>query len=165
MIIHRNSGEATIFPLELQLGLVYGATPALAEVAARYMGEAGATQQVVLDRLRLQHAVRWGPERLRDVTGDVSQRMDRYRQEFQVLRVLELLEKADQSSGRCKPVLAVGLLVPVYFLLNSLNDILLFFLIIFLYILLLYAFRIFDADELEIFTRYIKRILPRKSAL
>jgi hypothetical protein len=36
--------EPTIFPLEMQLGLVEGATPALANVAAKALAEAGATQ-------------------------------------------------------------------------------------------------------------------------
>ncbi len=44
----RDVAEPTIFPLEVQLGLVEGATPALASEAARMMAETGATQQTVL---------------------------------------------------------------------------------------------------------------------
>lgn len=105
---HRDQGEAVIFPLELQLGLVHGATPALAEAAARYTAQSGATQRVVLDRLKEQHGVRWGAQRLRNVTGDISLAMEQFRQEYQIQKILELLEKADKSTGSRKPVLAAG---------------------------------------------------------
>jgi hypothetical protein len=104
----RKGGGPTIFPLESALGLVGGATPALAEVAARSMAEAGATQAAVLERLKREHNVAWGAERLRQVTQEISQAMEPCRQEQQVLKVLELLEKAQQSRGTCKPVLSVG---------------------------------------------------------
>lgn len=105
---HRDRGEKMIFPLEVQLGLVAGATPALAEVAARGMAEAGATQGSVLKRLKEQHHVGWGPQRLRKMTEEIAQGTERFREEHQVVRILELLEKAHQSSGKCKPVLSVG---------------------------------------------------------
>jgi hypothetical protein len=105
---HRGEGEKTIFPLEIQLGLVRGASPALAEAAARYMADTGATQAAVLARLKRQHQVSWGAERLRDVTAHVSQAMDQFREDFQVLKILELLEKADRSQGTRKAVLSVG---------------------------------------------------------
>ncbi len=40
---HRASAESTVFPLEESLGLVGGATPALAEAAGRYLAEGGAS--------------------------------------------------------------------------------------------------------------------------
>ncbi len=43
--------ESCIFPLELQLGLIEGATPALADYIGRRMAEAGATQSRVLQQL------------------------------------------------------------------------------------------------------------------
>jgi hypothetical protein len=104
----RDSDDPAVFPLELQLGLTEGATPALAEAAARYLAQAGASQQIVLDRLRSQHGVSMGVERLRKVAAAASQAMERYLREFQVLRVLELLAKAQNCSGNRKPVLAVG---------------------------------------------------------
>jgi hypothetical protein len=104
----REGGEPTIFPLESALGLVAGATPALAEVAAREMAEAGATQAAVLERLKREHHVAWGAERLRQVTQEISEGMERFRQDQQVQKVLELLEKAQHSRGSCKPVLSVG---------------------------------------------------------
>lgn len=57
---HRDTDQETIFPLEVQLGLIHSATPALAEATARYMAEAGATQATVLDRLKREHGVSWG---------------------------------------------------------------------------------------------------------
>jgi hypothetical protein len=105
---HRDVPEACIFPLEIALGLVHGATPALVEAVGRYMAQAGATQQLVLDRLRSQHGVSWGAQRLRDVTAELSQSLEVWTQEFQVLRLLELLKKAEQSRGGRRPVLSVG---------------------------------------------------------
>jgi hypothetical protein len=104
----RDSGESAIFPLELQLGLLHGATPALANAAAGYLAQAGVSQQIVLQRLRSQHGVSMGVERLRNLAATVSQAMERYLREFQALRILALLAEAQKSSGNRKPVLAVG---------------------------------------------------------
>jgi hypothetical protein len=105
---HREAAEACIFPLEIGLGLVHGATPALAEAAGRYMAQAGATQQAVLERLKLQHGVSWGAQRLRDVTEHLSLAFEDLTQECQASRLLELLKKAEQSRGPRRPVLSVG---------------------------------------------------------
>ncbi len=105
---HRDVAEGCIFPLEIQLGLVRGATPALAEAVGRYMAQAGATQQAVLDRLRSQHNVFWGARRLRQVTQELSAALVDLTEEGQVVRLLELLEKAEKSRGARRPVLSVG---------------------------------------------------------
>lgn len=105
---HRDVPEASIFPLEIELGLVHGATPALAEAVGRYMAQAGATQQAVLDRLRSGHGVSWGAQRLREVTQELSAAFEGLTQESQVLRLLELLKKAEKSRGARRPVLSVG---------------------------------------------------------
>lgn len=104
----REGGESTLFPLEVQLGLVAGATPALAEVAAREMAEAGASQARVLERLKCHHGVSWGPERLRQATREIAEGMEPGRQEQQTLRLLELLKRAQHSRGNRPPVLSVG---------------------------------------------------------
>ena len=57
--VERDVAEPAIFPLEMQLGLVEGATPALAGQAARALAETGATQQTVLERLQREHGVVW----------------------------------------------------------------------------------------------------------
>jgi hypothetical protein len=105
---HRDISEPCIFPLERQLGLMQGATPALADAVGRYMAQAGATQQSVLDRLKPQHGISWGAGRLRDLTAELAESFGDLTQEFQVRRLLELLEKAEQSRGRCRPVLSAG---------------------------------------------------------
>ncbi len=104
----RDVPEACIFPLEIELGLVHGATPALAEAVGRYMAGAGATQQAVLDRLRSQHGVSWGAQRLRDVTQELSAAFAGLTEECQAERLLELLQKAEESRGPRRPVLSVG---------------------------------------------------------
>ena len=96
---HRDVAEACIFPLEIALGLVHGATPALVEAVGRYMAQAGATQQAVLDRLRSQHGNSWGAQRLRDVTEELSRAFEGLTQECQVERLLELLQTAEQRRG------------------------------------------------------------------
>jgi hypothetical protein len=104
----RDAGEPTIFPLERQLGLVERATPALAEAAARYLAETGATQQTVLGRLRREHGVTWGVEKLRNLGQNIATAMSEFRREFQTRKVLDLLRQAAESRGNRKIVLAVG---------------------------------------------------------
>jgi hypothetical protein len=102
------SGDATIFPLALALGLIQGATPALAERAAGLMSDTGMTQQTVLKRLQQDHDVGWGVKKLRQVTAFVSAEMAEQRQEVQVEKLLQLLQQATDSRGSHKPVLSVG---------------------------------------------------------
>jgi hypothetical protein len=102
------TGDATLFPLALSLGLVHGATPALAERAARLLGGSGMTQSLTLERLRQDHGVGWGVKKLRQVTATVSQAMAEQRHDTQVDKLLELLEQATASKGRHKPVLSMG---------------------------------------------------------
>jgi len=104
----RETSEATIFPLERQLGLVEGATPALAEAAARYVAETGATQRTVLERLRREHGVVWGVEKLRDLSHKIATSMSEFRRDFQTKKVLDLLEQAARSRGNRRIVLSVG---------------------------------------------------------
>ena len=102
------TGDATLFPLALSLGLVGGATPALAEHAARLLSATGMTQSQTLQRLRQDHGVGWGVKKLRQVTAAVSQAMAPERHEAQVQKLLELLAQASASTGKHKPVLSVG---------------------------------------------------------
>jgi len=106
--IHRDTGEPTIFPLEIQLGLVEGATPALASAAAAALAETGATQDTALARLRSQHGVAWGVKKLRAVAENVSAAMETFRREHQARRVVAWLRQAHDSTGKNRPVLAVG---------------------------------------------------------
>jgi hypothetical protein len=106
--VERDVAEPTLFPLEVQLGLMEGATPALAGEAARMMAETGATQATVLARLKAQHGVTWGVKKLRAVTENLAAAMERFRGEYQAKQVVEWLRQAQRSTGRHRPVLAVG---------------------------------------------------------
>lgn len=102
------TGDPTLFPLALALGLVHGASPALAERAAGLMSDTGMTQQRVLQHLRQEHGVGWGVKKLRQVTALLSVEMAQQRQEAQVDKLLELLQRATATKGVHKPVLSVG---------------------------------------------------------
>lgn len=102
------SGDATLFPLAMALGLVEGASPALAERAARLLGSTGMTQSQTLQRLREDCGVGWGVKKLRQVTAVLSEALTEQRHEAQVAQLLEWLRQASAGTGRHKPVLSVG---------------------------------------------------------
>ena len=102
------TGDATLFPLPLCLGLVQGATPGLAERAARLLGGSGMTQSQTLERLRQDHNVHWGVKKLRQVTAAVSQALTEHRHATQVEQLLGWLNQASVSRGPHKPVVSVG---------------------------------------------------------
>ena len=102
------TGDPTIFPLAQPLGIVQGATPALAEKAARCQAETGATQRHTLQRLKREHGIDWGVKKLRQVTDHVAEAMTVHRPEVQVAKLLELLGQASASTGRHRPVVSVG---------------------------------------------------------
>lgn len=104
----QKTGDPTLFPLAQQLGIIVGATPALAECAARYQAEAGATQRRTLQRLKQEHGVNWGVKKLRQVTNRVAEAMTEQRHDVQVEKLLQMLEQAWAGTGRHKPVLSVG---------------------------------------------------------
>jgi hypothetical protein len=104
----QKTGDPTIFPLAQQLGIIAAATPALAERAARYQAETGATQRRTLQRLKQEHGVNWGVKKLRQVTNRVAEAMTEQRHDVQVEKLLQLLEQAWTSKGKHKPVLSVG---------------------------------------------------------
>ena len=106
--VTRDSGEKSIAPLSLALGMVENTTPALAEVAMRALAGTGATQRVVQQQLETQHGVVIGTKRLRALAECVSERMSETRHEFQVGRLLSLLDQANRSAGGRKPVISVG---------------------------------------------------------
>jgi hypothetical protein len=106
--VERDSPERTIFPLEQQLGLVEGATPALAGEAARSLAEAGATQELALARLKERHGVQWGVKKLRAVTANVAASLEKQRRAQQAQQIVDWLKKAHESRGKNRPVLAAG---------------------------------------------------------
>ena len=100
--------DPSIFPLEMMLGLICGVTPGLADWLAQQMAEAGATQTRVLDTLRQERGVSMGVKRLRTIVEQISEAMAEFRQINQVDVLLTALQKAGESRGSRKPVLAVG---------------------------------------------------------
>ena len=102
------AGEPCLFPLELRLGLLCGATPALTDLIGRRMAEAGATQSRVREFLWQEHGVRLGVKRLRLLVESLSAGLAEHRQAAQVEELLRVLRVAADSRGNRKPVLAVG---------------------------------------------------------
>jgi len=103
-----SAGEPVLFPLLHVLGIVHGATPALAECAARYQAESGATQRQTLQRLRRWHGVVMGVKRLRQLTTQLAEQLAPHRQAAQAEQVVQWLAQAQASRGRHRPVLSVG---------------------------------------------------------
>ncbi len=104
----RGANEPCIFPLQLQLGLVEGVTPALADLIGRRMAEAGATQKRVLEQLRKEQGVSMGVKRLRNLVAALAEGLSEYREASQVEALVKALQEADFSRGNRKPVIAVG---------------------------------------------------------
>ena len=90
------------------MGLVGGASPALASAAGRYLAEAGATQGVVLNRLRREHGVVWGTKKLREVAARLAEAMRPLCRTLQADKVLAWLKQALDGKGNQRPVLSVG---------------------------------------------------------
>jgi hypothetical protein len=101
------AGEPAFFPLEMQLGIEAGlATPALAERVGLWSVDY--EQEQVRQLLRHEHGVCWSVKSLRKVTAALRDGVASFREEAQLAKVLELLEKAEISEGKHRPVLAAG---------------------------------------------------------
>ena len=104
----KDSGLPCISPAEMALGLMQGTTPAFAEAATRYFAAAGATQADTLARLQQHHGVAMGAQRLRKLAAQRAAALAEAQTNRRADRLLELLQQADASRGRHKPVLSVG---------------------------------------------------------
>jgi hypothetical protein len=102
------NGEPTLFPLAHSLGLLHGASPALASHAGHLFGRAGMTQSQTRERLRADCGVGWGVKKLRQFLAELSERLTPQRHNSQKARLLELLTQAQASKGKHEPVLGVG---------------------------------------------------------
>jgi hypothetical protein len=101
------AGERSLFPLEMQLGIEAGlATPALAERVGLWSAEQ--EQEHVRRLLRHEHGVCWSVKSLRKVAASLRDGLASFREQAQLAKVLELLEKAEHSKGKHRPVLAAG---------------------------------------------------------
>jgi hypothetical protein len=101
-------GEPILFPLAHALGLIHGASPALACQIGRLFASAGMTQRLLLRRLRADHGVGWGVKKLRQFLGALAEHVRPVRHDCLVARVLELLGRAQASRGNKPVVLSVG---------------------------------------------------------
>jgi hypothetical protein len=101
-------GEPALFPLAHVLGLIHGASPALASHAGRLFCGAGMTQSQTRERLRRDHGVGWGVKKLRQFLQELSERLAPQRHDSQVARLLQLLAEAHASKGEHGFVLSVG---------------------------------------------------------
>jgi hypothetical protein len=108
-------GEPCLHPLDQRLGIVAGlATPALAERVARW--SADHEQAAVRALLRSEHGVSWSVASLRKVTQAVRDAVAGPGEQARVDRIVALLAKAEQSSGKHRPTLASGrdgVMVPI----------------------------------------------------
>ena len=114
LVLHRygyrswQSGDGSIFPLEMLLGLNHSATPALVDWIGKNMAAAGSNQAAVIALLRTDCGVTMGVKRLRACVHQLSESMAQFRQAHQVNELLRALKEAANSKGSRKPVLAVG---------------------------------------------------------
>jgi hypothetical protein len=100
-------GERSLFPLEMQLGIEAGlATPALAERIGLWSAEH--EQEQVRRLLQQEHDVHWSVKSVRKVAASLRDGLASFREATQVAKVLELLDKADRSQGKHRPVLVAG---------------------------------------------------------
>lgn len=100
-------GLASIFPLEMRLGIVAGkATSALANRVGIWTAQY--TQATVCQLLLEEQRVSWSVATLRKVAVELSSGLAPHGHEAQVQQLLEWLQKAHDSKGPHRPVLTVG---------------------------------------------------------
>lgn len=103
------------FPLEHALGIVAGvASPALADLAARLSAEF--PQRQVLEWLRQQNQVAWGPQTLRKVARAMADGIAPHQHAARVEVILNWLKQAADGCGPVRFILAVGrdgLMLPI----------------------------------------------------
>jgi hypothetical protein len=110
----RDAGERCVFPLHHLLGLVAGATPALASRTGQLITEH--TQRELQRILGRDHDVHWSQQRIRTLGAEVALIMGEQRQQAQAEQLIGWLRQAWRGRGRFEPVLAVGrdgVMVPI----------------------------------------------------
>lgn len=96
----------TIFPLEILLGIEDGFTPAAATRIGKQFAACGSSQGRTLEMIADQMGAKIGTEKLRKLTGTLAGGMEPLRQEAQVVKLMELIDKA--RNERKSPVLSVS---------------------------------------------------------
>jgi hypothetical protein len=106
LYLNEEAGEPGLHPLHVQLGIVAGATPVLAERVGRWAVDH--TQSEVRRLLAGEHGLCWSNDRLRRVLREYRRLVVQFRAEVQTERLRQWLGQAERSRGRNRPVLAVG---------------------------------------------------------
>lgn len=106
LYLNEEPGEAGLHPLHVQLGIVAGATPVMAERAARWAVDH--SQREVRQLLLGEHGIKWSNDKLRAALREYRRLLTPFRAELQAERLLSWLRQAESSRGRYQPVLAAG---------------------------------------------------------
>jgi hypothetical protein len=106
LYLNEEAGEPGLHPLHVQLGIVAGASPVLAERVGRWAVDH--TQSEVRRLLANEHGLGWSNDHLRRVLREYRHLVVRFRATVQTERLLHWLGQAERSRGRHRPVLAVG---------------------------------------------------------
>jgi hypothetical protein len=102
----RGRAGRTIFPLELQLGIENGFTPAAADRVGKQFAQAGSSQGRTLEMIADQMGAKIGTEKLRKLIATLADGLEPLRQEAQVEKLLKLIATAREKQA--KPVLSVS---------------------------------------------------------
>lgn len=114
LYLNEEPGEPGLHPLHVQLGIVAGMSPVLAERLARWAVDH--SQGEVRQLLQREHGLKWSNDRLRAALREYRRRVAPFRPELQAERLGRWLQQAERSRGRHRPVLAVGrdgVMVPI----------------------------------------------------
>lgn len=114
LYLNEEAGEPGLHPLHVQLGIVAGVTPLLADRSAHWA--VTHSQAEVRQLLFAEHGLRWSNDRLRRVLREFRRGVEGFRTAVQAERLLGWLKEAERSRGRHRPVLAVGrdgVMVPI----------------------------------------------------
>jgi hypothetical protein len=102
----RGRSGRTIFPLEISLGIEDGFTPAAATRIGKQFAACGSSQGRTLEMIADQMGAKIGTEKLRKLIGTLAGGMEPLRQEAQVGKLMELIDKACENKQT--PVLSVS---------------------------------------------------------
>lgn len=102
----RGRAGRTIFPLEISLGIENGFTPAAADRVGKQFAACGSSQGRTLEMIADQMGTKIGTEKLRGLIGTLASGMEPLREEAQVQKLMELIDKAREDQQT--PVLSVS---------------------------------------------------------
>ena len=94
----RGSRGKTIAPLEKILGIVCGATPGAQDLVGRQVAAAGSSQSRCIEVIAERTGVRFGPEKLRNLSSYLAEIMEPQREACQVQQLEEWIDEAGKHS-------------------------------------------------------------------